>query len=179
MPIVGKDIKRPKEEPAKTREIKLVKARLVHPSTILPKRGRSREVIDSVKRDGIQQPIIVRPHPTIPNEYEVVDGDTRRFALVEKPDIRLYNDETEPEILVDIRYGLTDTEVFQLSNTMHKRKERNTYEQAESYVKWIEAKAKELGKEEGALTEVAKKLIDDDEPNSPTYPYTLNSKQSQ
>ena len=177
MPIVGIDIKRPKEEQAKTCEIKKVRVTLVHPSTILPKRQRSHEVMESVKRDGIQQPIIVRPHPTNPNEYEVVDGDTRRFALVERPDMRLYHDETEPEIMVDVRYALSDVDVFKLSNTMHKRKERNTYEQAEFYVKWIEAKAKELGKEEGALTELAKELITE-EPDSPTYSSELNSKQS-
>jgi len=178
MPIIGKDFQRLKEEQAKTMEIKKVGITLIHPSTILPKRERSHEVMESVRRDGMQQPIIVRPHPTIPNEYEVVDGDTRRFALVEKPDIRLYHDETEPEILVDIRYGLTDADAFKLSNIMHKRKERNTYEQAEFYVKWIEAKAKELGKEEGALTEVAKELIDDVDSDHPIYPEVLNSKQS-
>lgn len=177
MPIIGKDFQRPKEEQAKTREIKKVGVTRIHPSTILPKREKSHEVMESVKRDGVQQPIIVRPHPTIPNEYEVIDGDTRRFALVEKPDIRLYHDETEPEILVDIRYGLTDADVFKLADTLHKRNDRNTYEKAELYVKWIEAKAKELRKEEGALTEVAKKLITES-PDSPTYSYALNSKQS-
>jgi hypothetical protein len=79
---------------------------------------------------------------------------------------------------VDIRYGLNDSDVFKLSHIMHKRKERNTYEQAEFYVKWIEAKAKELGKEEGALTEVAKRLIDDIGSDHPMYPVVLNSKQS-
>jgi hypothetical protein len=178
MPILGKDFQRPKEEPPKTREMKLVNATLVHPSTILPKRDRSREVMDSVKRDGIQQPIIVRPHPTKPNEYEIIDGYNRWYGLIEKPDINYYAPGREPEILVDIRYGLSDSDVFKLADALHKRKDRNTYEKVELYVKWIEAKAKELGKEEGALTEVAKKLIDDDEPNSTTYSYTLNSKQS-
>ncbi len=177
MPLIGKDIKRPKEEPTKTREIKLVKATSVHPSTILPKREISREVMDSVKRDGIQQPIIVRPHPDREGEYEIIDGHNRLYGLIEKPDINYYVQGREPEILVDIRYGLTDADVFKLSNTMHKRKERNTYETAEFYVKWIEAKAKELGKEEGALTEVAKELITES-PDSPTYSYALNSKQS-
>jgi hypothetical protein len=177
MPIIGKDAKRPKEEPTKTREIKLVKATSVHPSTILPKREISREVMDSVKRDGIQQPIIVRPHPDREGEYEIIDGHNRRYGLIEKPDINYYVPGREPEILVDIRYGVTDADVFNLSNTMHKRKERNTYEQAEFYVKWIEAKAKELGKEEGALTEVAKELITE-EPDSLIYSSALNSKQS-
>jgi len=177
MPIVGKDIKRSKEEPAKTREIKLVKATIVHPSTILPKREGSRDVMDSVKRDGVQQPIIVRPHPDREGEYEIIDGHNRRYGLIEKPDINYYVPGREPEILVDIKYGLTDADVFNLSNIMHKRKERNTYEQAEFYVKWIDAKAKELGKEEGALTEVAKELITE-EPDSLTYSYALNSKQS-
>jgi len=184
MPIIGKDFQRPKEEPAKTREIKLVNATLVHPSTILPKREVGFDVMDSVKRDGVQQPIIVRPHPDRDGEYEIIDGYNRWYGLIGKPDINYYAPGREPEVWVDIRYGLTDAEVFKLSNTMHKRKERNTYEQAEFYVKWIEAKAKELGKEEGALTEVAKELItiDPAKTDSPVYELIysseLNSKQS-
>jgi ParB/RepB/Spo0J family partition protein len=176
MPVIG--LKRPEEEQAKTREIKMVNAMLVKPSSILPKRDSSREVMDSVKRDGVQQPIIVRPHPEKEGEYEIIDGHNRWYGITEVPNINNYVPGREPEILVDIRYGLTDADVFKLSNIMHKRKERNTYEQAEFYVKWIEAKAKELGKEEGALTEVAKELIDDVDSDHPIYPEVLNSKQS-
>jgi len=175
MPVIG--LKRPEEEQAKTREIKMVNAMLVKPSSILPKRDSSREVMDSVKRDGVQQPIIVRPHPVRESEYEVIDGYNRWYGITEVPNINNYVPGREPEILVDIRYGLTDADVFKLSNIMHKRKERNTYEQAEFFVKWIEAKAKELGKEEGALTEVAKELTTES-PDSLAYSYTLNSKQS-
>jgi ParB/RepB/Spo0J family partition protein len=178
MPILGKDFQLPKEESVKTREIKVVNAMLVKPSTILPKREYSREVIDSVKRDGIQQPIIVRPHPEKEGEYEIIDGHNRWYGVTEIPNINNYVPGREPKILVDIRYGLNDSDVFKLSHIMHKRKERNTYEQAELYVKWIEAKAKELGKEEGALTEVAKELIDDIDSDHPMYPVVLNSKQS-
>ena len=53
-----------KKEPIKNREIKPVKATLIHTSTILPKRSRVHEVMNSVKNSVIEQPIVVRPHPT-------------------------------------------------------------------------------------------------------------------
>lgn len=173
-----------KEETTKAREIKLVKATLVHPSTFLPKRSGSLEVCDSVKKDGIQQPIVVRPHPTRLGEYEIIDGHNRYYGLFEKPEITRFFPGQEPEILVDIRHGLSDADVFKLSEIMHKRKNRNTYEKAQFYVKWIEAKAKELGKEEGALTAVAKELVSVKEPSKDDeiayyfYEKELNAKQS-
>jgi len=179
MPVLGKDFYRIPEKYLKgKREIKKVKATLVHPSETLPKRDKSFEVMSSVKKDGIQKPIVVRPHPRIEGEYEIIDGHNRYYGLFEKPDITRFIKGQEPEILVDIRYGLSDAEVFNLANTLHIRKGRNTYERAKFYVKWIEAKEKELGKKEGALTEVAKELVKEKDTSSYFYQQELASKQS-
>ena len=165
------------EEPIKKKKIKSVKATLVYPSTILPKRSRVHKVINSVKKDDIQQPILVRPHPTIPNHYETIDGHNRYLGLFERPDITQFITEQEPEITVDIRYGLSDADVFKLANIIHTRESRNNYENSEYHVKWIETKESELGKKEGALTEVAKELITENQ-DSPLYSSALASKQS-
>lgn len=185
MPILGKDYQivdgkqvfvKPKED--ERREIKLVEVTLVHPSKILPSRQTVREVVESVEKDGIQQPVVARPHPILEGKYEIIDGVNRvHGAMSSVPGLSRFAVGKKQEILVDIRYDVSDAEMFKLSKSFHTRGERNTYEQAEFYVKWIAAKAKELGKEEGALTEVAKELITE-APNSPLYSMLLNSKQS-
>jgi hypothetical protein len=142
------------------------------------RRQTVREVIESVKKCGIQQPIIARPDPSVQGEYEIIDGVNRRDGIMSSvPGLARFAVGEKPKILVDIRYGINDSEMFKLSQSFHTRGERNTYEQAEFYVKWIDAKAKELGKKEGASTEVAKELVTY-APDSPMYSYALNSKQS-
>lgn len=185
MPILGKDYQivdgkpvfiRPKED--ERREIKLVEVTIVHPSMILPSRQTVREVVESVEKDGIQQPIVVRPHPSVQGAYEIIDGVNRLYgAMSSVPGLKKFAVGKKPEILVDIRYGVSDAEMFKLSQSFHTRGERNTYERAEFYVKWIEAKTKELGKKEGALTEVAKELVTYAQDHV-MYSNTLNSKQS-
>lgn len=173
-----------KKEPTKTREIKVVKANHVHPSTILPERERSKEIIDSVKRDGVQQPIIVRPHPHELFDYEIIDGWNRYLgAIGEHRSITFFNDETAPDIVVDIRYGLTESEIFRLSYDTQIRKERTTFERAAYYDKWIKTKANELGQMEGAKTEVARELVEittslDPKENPQLFEMVVNTKQS-
>lgn len=194
MPVLGKDYQPKKkeeqeepekpEEPVIKREIKVVKAYLVHPSITLPERERSQEVINSVKKGGAQQPIIVRPHPEMEGHYEIIDGWNRYLGIVgEAPNILLYNDVTAPDIQVDIRYDLTKSQVLRLADNLHKRQDRKTYEQAAFDVKRIEAKAEELGKKEGAITEVAKEMVADSTSiDTKKFPYLykqkLNAKQS-
>lgn len=166
------------QEEDERREIKLVEVTLVHPSKILPSRQTVREVVKSVEKDGIQQPVVVRPHPSLQGEYEIIDGVNRiDGAMSSVPGLTRFAVGKKPEILVDIRYGVSDAEMFKLSKSFHTRGERNTYEQAEFYVTWIDAKAKELGKKEGASTEVAKQLVIYAS-DSPIYSTILNSKQS-
>jgi hypothetical protein len=143
------------------REFKQVTANRIFPSTILPKREKSEDVIHSVKRDGIQQPIIVRPHPTNSLDYEIIDGLNRFFGVVgESKGITFFSDKTCPTLLVDIRYGLTASDVFRIAYDTQIRKAPNTFERAARFVKWIETKAQEIGQMEGARTEVAKELVE-------------------
>ncbi len=197
MPILGKDYQpEKKEEPEKSeesekpeepvikRELKVVKANRVHPSTILPERERSQDVIDSVKRDGVQQPIIVRPHPHKLFDYEIIDGWNRYLgAIGGHRSITFFNDETAPDIVVDIRYGLTESEIFRLSYDTQIRKDRTTFERAAYYDKWIKTKANELGMKKGAKTEVAKEIVEittslDPKENPQIFEMEVNTKQS-
>jgi len=158
MPVLGKDTIR-LIPVRKQNEFRRVKATLVHTSKILPSRQAVNEVIESVEKDGIQHPIVVRPHPTIQGAYEIIDGVNRFFGIIGlTPGLTRFAVGNEPEIMVDLRYGISDVEMFKLSKSFHTRGERNTYEQAEFYAKWVEAKEKELGKKEGVLIEVAKEI---------------------
>jgi hypothetical protein len=65
----------------KKQEFKSVPIKKVHPSTILPPRSYNSDLAESVKRYGIQQPLIVRPIVDKPREYEFIDG-YGRFASV-------------------------------------------------------------------------------------------------
>ncbi len=167
-----------KKEPVKivlrkAMEIKYVSVNLVHPSSVLPKRKGGAEVKHSVKRDGLARPIIVRPHPTKPCEYEIIDGHNCYYGLLENKR-NPYEDLT---IKVDIRYGLTDSDVFKLANTLHIIEPKTTFEKAQFYLDWIQAKTKELGTSEGASKAVAQEMI-----SGKTYPEdyrsALASKQS-
>lgn len=160
------------EKPAILSEIKIVKAMLVHPSSILPERSRGKEVKESVKRDGIIRPIIARPHPTKLLEYEIIDGHNCYFGLVENK-----TNAYEELIKIDVRYGLTDSDVFKLANTLHIIENRTTYDWAKFNHDWIQTKTKELGTEDGATTAIIKEMLTE-EPNTPEYEKKLASKQT-
>jgi hypothetical protein len=164
MPIVGKDFQRPKEEPIKTREIKLVPshevlevqegkltlipAYLIHPSKLL-EAELSKEVIESSKRDGIRYPIIVRhckcnfldvPH------YEIVDGHSRHAG------------KDDGSILCKV-VDLTDEEVFREMYILESKTHKSAYWKAQLIGKLVEMKEnemKEKGIDKGAKKEVAK-----------------------
>ena len=133
MPIIGK---KDESEPKK-REFKWVPRRLVHASFTIPPREQSEEVKRSVKKDGQQQPIISRPcmckFATEPH-FEAIEGSTR-----------LYGIKSDGMVWLDVRYGLTEYEVFKLAHTAHIRKGRNTFEKAVFYARMVETKEKESG----------------------------------
>ena len=133
MPIIGKK----DESEAKKREFKWVSRKIVHSSFTIPTREQSEEVKRSVKNDGQQQPIIARPctceYSSEPH-YEVIEGNTRLTPI-----------KSDMLVLLDIRYDLTDYEVFKLAHIVHKRKGRKTFEKAEFYAKMVETKEKESG----------------------------------
>jgi len=122
----------------------VVFASKIHFSTILPRKSPEDEVLRSVERYGIQLPLIVRPLKENPEEYELIDGAIRRFAL--KKDQR---------VPVEIRYGITDSEVFRIREAISKRKRRTTRESAAFYSHWIQTMSEERG-EKGAQARVAR-----------------------
>jgi len=56
------------------RDYKIAKAKTVHHSPVAPPRIHQTELTDSVNTVGVQQPFIVRPHPSIAGHFEVIDG---------------------------------------------------------------------------------------------------------
>jgi len=113
-------------------------------SSVLPKRDSYDEkILESMKRDGVQQPLIVRQCPDDPNLYEIIDGHMRRQALKQ-----------DDKALVDVRVDAKDSEVFQISHMTFNRGPLSTYERARFYSTWTEAEKRESDKT-GAQARVA------------------------
>jgi ParB/RepB/Spo0J family partition protein len=121
-----------------------VKAKNIHPSAILPLRTHAGEIKASVVASGVQQPLIVRPIPSSPGEYQLIDGGERHGAL-----------DPEQEVYVDVRENATDAEVFKISEATSKRSPRNAAENASFYAAYVEAVKKETD-DKGILVRVAK-----------------------
>jgi len=126
------------------RKIGVVPASKIRFSRILPRRDPCDEVLQSVKRDGWQLPLIVRPLGENPEEYEIIDGSMRRLAL-----------SNDQQVIVEIRYGVEDSEVFRIKEATFKRKQRTTYEKANFYSRWVRTVIEERGKK-GAQARVAR-----------------------
>ena len=112
--------------------IKTVKAKYIHPSSVLPSREHGNDILESVRAVGVQHLLIVRPLHSIPNEYELIDGLGRFKAL-----------DPESEVEVEVREGATDAEVFKISEATFKRTQRSTAETATFYATYVEAVKKE------------------------------------
>lgn len=125
------------------RKFARVKAHKINPSSILPVRFHDNSVAESVKVVGIQQPLIVRPSPSCPGKYEIIDGGDRYETL-----------DPEQIAYVDLRENATDLDVFKISEATSKRTQRSTYENAAFYAAYVGAVKKEAG-EKGALARVA------------------------
>jgi len=111
-----------------------VEAAKLHPSTILPKREVDKQLEESVNREGIQLPIIVRPSPHEDDKYEIIDGHGRHESI-----------QSNRKVLVDVRYGLDDEGVFRISEATFKRKPRTTYERAFFYNNWVKTQPESQG----------------------------------
>jgi len=109
-----------------TRKLGYINAGKIHPSTLLPKREFDAELVESIRRDGVQHPIIVRPSPHQNGQYEIIDGHMRYESV-----------QQNQNVLVDVRYDVDNTEVFKLSEATFKRKPRTTYERSLFYSSWL------------------------------------------
>lgn len=116
------------------RKLMYVEAAKLHPSTILPKREVDKQLEESVNREGIQLPIIVRPSPRENGKYEIIDGHGRHESI-----------QSNRRVLVDVRYGLDDEGVFRISEATFKRKPRSTYERAFFYNNWVKTQSESQG----------------------------------
>jgi len=128
------------------RKFERVRARKLHLSNILPRRVcYDDDILESMRKDGVQQPLIIRPHPDIPGEYEIIDGSMRYWAF--SPD---------DLVLVDVRYGIKDSEIFTISDMSFRRMQRITFERAEFLASWVRVEGRAQGKR-GAQARVAEK----------------------
>ena len=126
------------------RKIDVVPAHKIHFSEILPRGDLCYEVLRSVDRHGVQLPLIVRPLRENPEEYEIIDGASRLWVL-----------RRDQQVVVEIRYGLKDSEVFRIREATFKRRQRTTCEKAEFYSRWVWVVSQERNKS-GAQARVAR-----------------------
>lgn len=124
-----------------------VKAKNIHMSQVLPPRNYASDIAESVKSCGSQQPLIVRPVEGRPDEYDLIDGHGRLEAL-----------DPEEDVLVDVRSGLSDVDVFRISEATSKRTQKTAYENAVFYAAYVDAVTKAKG-EKGAIATVAAEAL--------------------
>ena len=62
---------------AKHVKLRLITRSQIHPDPDQPRKAADAELRNSIARNGLLQPITVRPHPTILTEWMIVDGERR------------------------------------------------------------------------------------------------------
>jgi ParB family transcriptional regulator, chromosome partitioning protein len=63
-------------EPHATLPVAILEPGPFQPRTTIDQ-GRLAELTESIKQQGILQPILVRPHPAIPGQYQIIAGERR------------------------------------------------------------------------------------------------------
>jgi ParB-like chromosome segregation protein Spo0J len=58
-------------------KVRLITRSQIHPDPEQPRQAADAELRNSIARNGLLQPITVRPHPTILTEWMIVDGERR------------------------------------------------------------------------------------------------------
>ncbi len=105
----------------------------LHPNPGQPRRNfddtAARELADSIKENGVLQPILVRPHPSRPDEFEIVAGE-RRWRAAQLA--RLH------EVPVLVR-EIDDGQALELALVENiQREDLNALEEAEAYRHLVE-----------------------------------------
>jgi ParB family chromosome partitioning protein len=105
----------------------------IHPGKYQPRRSfdeaKLAALAESVRDKGILQPLLVRPHPTIPQAYELIAGERRWRAA----QLAMLHD-----VPVVIR-ALTDQESLEIALIENlQREDLNPIEEAEAYVRLIQ-----------------------------------------
>jgi len=145
MPIIGKKEKSEKRE----EKVKLIPKRRMHKCRLVGTEY-DKEVMESSKRDGVIQPLLVRnclcelvPEP----HFEIWDGNSR-YEGIDDPNVEL-------RCIIE---DLTDAQVLEKMFALEHKGEKSTFWRSEVVAQRMQLMIKELGKEEGARTEVAKRL---------------------
>jgi ParB family chromosome partitioning protein len=120
-------------EPVAPKEIRVLAVELLRPGRFQPRRHFDAEALealtDSIKRQGILQPILVRKHPSEANHYEILAGERRWRAA-------------QAAQLHDVPVILRDTddrgasEIALIENVQ--RQDLNPIEEGEGYRRLIE-----------------------------------------
>jgi len=105
----------------------------LHPSGIQPRQHFDEEALDdlakSLEAHGVLQPLIIRPHPDVPNEFEIVAGE-RRWRAAQRAQLH-----EVPVILRD----LTDADALELALIENiQRSDLSAIDEAQAYNRLIE-----------------------------------------
>ncbi len=116
----------------RVRLTKTVPIEFVHPGKFQPRRlfdkAEISGLVDSIKKQGILQPILVRRHPDKPMAYEIIAGE-RRWRAAQKAELH--------EIAIIIK-DLSDGEALEIALVENlQRQDLNPLEEAEGYQRLI------------------------------------------
>ena len=119
--------------PDRDRPAKQVPVEFLHPSSLQPRRHFDEEAIkalaDSIRENGVLQPILVRRDPERPNDYEIVAGE-RRWRAAQVAQLH--------EVPIVVR-ELSDGETLQLALIENvQREDLSALEEAEGYRRLME-----------------------------------------
>lgn len=117
----------------RVRLTKTVPIEFVHPGKFQPRRvfdeAEIEGLVDSIKKQGILQPILVRRHPDKPMAYEIIAGE-RRWRAAQKAELH--------EISIIIK-DLSDGEALEIALVENlQRQDLNPLEEAEGYQRLID-----------------------------------------
>ncbi len=113
-------------------------------------------LVESVREKGVLQPLLVRPHPEIPNGFELIAGE-RRWRAAQRAALH--------EVPVIIR-DLSDRETLEIALVENlQREDLNPLEEADAYARLIEefghtqdVLAKAMGKSRSHVTNTLRLL---------------------
>lgn len=113
----------------------------------------------SIKKNGILEPLLVRPHPAIPGHYEIIAGHTRRHIGLEVGLVKL------PCIVKQLS---DDDAIIQMGESNVQRPDWLPSEKAKTYAVHLEATRRKTGVAQGQRTDLTSptgsaKLRNDDE----------------
>jgi len=116
-----------------TRSAQAVPVELVHPGRFQPRRDfdaeNMQQLVDSIKAQGILQPLLVRKHPEKEGHYEIVAGE-RRWRAAQAAQLH--------EVPVLLR-DLADRQVLEIALVENvQRQDLNALEEAEAYRRLLE-----------------------------------------